>query len=139
MIQNLHHVAFVVESVDSGMDFIDKAFGIKPISRRKFNDQGVDLAIYQLGNSYFELTAPIGDSSALAQFLREKGPGIHHVAFGVSNVSEAVATLVEREIKLLGQGPSVGRSGWTVVNLDSQPHLGIAIQLVQKESETRPN
>ncbi len=132
MIQGLHHVAFVVESVDSGMDFADRAFGIKPVSRRKFEDQGIDLAIYQLGDTYFELTAPIGDDSALAKFLREKGPGIHHVAFGVPDISEAVATLVEREVRILGLGPTVGKSGWTVVNLDSQPHLGIAIQLVQK-------
>ena len=131
MLSNLHHVAFVVASVDSAMEFVDGSFGLKAISRNRFEQDGVDLAIYQLGQTFFEITAPIGENSPLKKFLAERGPGIHHVAFGVADIEAGVAELMERGVALADSQPRSGRSGWTVINVDSQQQMGLPLQLVQ--------
>lgn len=132
MLSRLHHVAFVVSSVDSAMEFIEKSFGLKAQSRTRFESDGVDLAIFRLGDTFFEVTAPIGQDSPLARFLEEKGPGIHHVAFGSEDLQSAVLEMANRGVNAGDGKPRTGRSGWTVVNVDSREALGIAVQLVQQ-------
>lgn len=133
MLERLHHVAFVVESVDSAMEYVGSSFGLRPISRERFVQDGVDLAIYQVGDTFFEVTAPLRPDCALGQYLAERGPGIHHVAFGVADISNAMSDLGERRVKLTADKPQKGRSGWTVASIDSNSELGAMLQLVQRE------
>src|SRR5688572_26339330 len=37
-------------------------------------------ATAKVGSVWWELTEPVGDKGIFAQFLREKGEGVHHIA-----------------------------------------------------------
>ena len=132
MIRDLHHVAFVVESVDGAQAYFERSFGLAPESRTSFEEQGVDLAIYRLGVSFFEVAAPTRPDTPLGRFLVEHGPGVHHVAFGVPDISAACRQFAERGGRLLDAEPRTGRSGWTVASLDAPRELGLELQLVQQ-------
>jgi methylmalonyl-CoA/ethylmalonyl-CoA epimerase len=54
---------------------------------------GVRLVFIQFGPIPIELLQPLDEKSIWAKFIKEKGEGIHHVAFGVSNYDEMVSTL----------------------------------------------
>lgn len=131
MIQDLHHVAFVVESLDAAAAYLKRSFGVEPASRTLFDDQGVELAIYRLGVTFFEVAMPTRADTPLGEFLAQRGPGIHHVAFGVPDVSDACRRFAEQGGRLLDERPRTGRSGWTVANLDARDVLGLELQLVQ--------
>mgnify|MGYP005845717161 CR=1 FL=1 len=131
MLRDIHHVAFVVQSVDAAAESLERCMGIRFLWRKAFPERGVDLAIYRLGNTFLEVTAPTGPESPLATFLAQRGPGVHHVAFGVTDVAESLAVLNERGCPLLDQRPTVGTSGWTVAPLDTGAVLGVALQMVQ--------
>jgi methylmalonyl-CoA/ethylmalonyl-CoA epimerase len=132
MLRDLHHVAFVVASVDAARAYFEGTFGLEPESRARFEEQGIDLAIYRLGTTFFEVSAPTRPDTPLGRFLAERGPGVHHVAFGVPDVSAACRELAEGGARLLDAEPRTGRSGWTVANLDARPELGLELQLVQQ-------
>lgn len=130
MFKGIHHVAYVVKSVDAAMEYWDQAFGMKPYFRERFEADGVDLAIYQVGDTFFEVSGPLGDSSPLQRFLDEKGQGIHHLAFKSHDIQASIDELVGRGTLKEGQKTNLGRSGWTVTNVDSTEALGIGIQMV---------
>jgi hypothetical protein len=54
---------------------------------------GVRLVWVKFGPLTFELLEPLDDKSIWARFIAQKGEGIHHVAFGVSNYVEMVEKL----------------------------------------------
>lgn len=51
---------------------------------------GVRLVFIKFGPLTLELLQPLDDKSIWSKFIEEKGEGIHHVAFGVSNYDEMV-------------------------------------------------
>lgn len=137
MIRELHHVAFVVESGDAAKAFFETTFGLTPESRTHFESQGVDLAIYRLGRTFLEVAMPTRPDTPLGRFLAEHGSGIHHVAFGVPDISAACRHLAEGGGRLLDAEPRTGRSGWTVANLDARAELGLELQLVQQAPDAK--
>ena len=136
MIRDLHHVALVVESADTVVAFLERAFGIRPESRKLFEEAGVDLAVYRLGSTFLEVSAPTRPGTPLGRFLAEHGPGVHHVAFAVADVSRSLSFLAENGCRLLDASPVTGRSGWTVGSLDTKGDLGVIVQLVQQPAST---
>ena len=46
-----------------------------------------------------EVLEPIGDDSFVARFLRERGPGFHHVTVEVEDVEQAAAAMRDHGIE----------------------------------------
>ena len=62
------------------------------------------IAWIQLGNVELELIEPQEENSVYAQFLREKGPGIHHVMFTPSNYQGCIERMKSCGIATLAEG-----------------------------------
>jgi methylmalonyl-CoA/ethylmalonyl-CoA epimerase len=62
---------------------------------------GVRLVFIKFGPLTIELLEPLDDKSIWSKFIAEKGEGIHHLAFGVSNYDEMVQTLSDQGHPLL--------------------------------------
>ncbi len=50
----------------------------------------VRLVFIKFGTHTIELLQPLDDKSIWSKFIKEKGEGIHHIAYGVSNYDEMV-------------------------------------------------
>ena len=76
-----------------------------------------------------ELMQPEPGVGPLGEFLRDKGPGVHHVAFRVDNLEEALQKAREEGFSPV-QEPREGVGGSRVAYIGG--HQGIMIQLVQR-------
>jgi 4-hydroxyphenylpyruvate dioxygenase-like putative hemolysin len=54
------------------------------------------LAVTHVGQVQWELVEPLDDDSIYAQFLGERGPGLHHVGVAVASYEDALAEAAER-------------------------------------------
>ncbi|MFC1983637.1 VOC family protein [Chloroflexota bacterium] len=61
----------------------------------------VRLVFIKFGAVPIELLQPLDDKSIWSKFIKEKGEGIHHIAFGVSNYDEMVLKLQEQNHPML--------------------------------------
>ncbi|MDD5591328.1 MAG: VOC family protein [Dehalococcoidales bacterium] len=61
----------------------------------------VRLVFIKLGAHSIELLQPLDEQSIWADFIRDKGEGIHHIAYGVSNYDEIVTKLQKQGQALL--------------------------------------
>ena len=61
----------------------------------------VRLVFVKFGTHTYELLQPLDDKSIWHSFIEEKGEGIHHVAYGVSNYDEMVDVCNAAGYKLL--------------------------------------
>ena len=92
-LRGVHHLGFAVTDLDEAIATYDRLFGATLEHRDRVADQGVDAASVLVGSSRIELLAPTGDDTPVGRFLAKRGPGMHHVAYEVDDVSAELARL----------------------------------------------
>jgi methylmalonyl-CoA/ethylmalonyl-CoA epimerase len=95
--------------------------------------QHVKVRAIQTGQSLLELLEPTSSESPIAGFLQKRGPGLHHVAFGVENLEAEIARLKQEGAVFVSDVPRAGRTGTKVVFLHPKWAKGVLIELVEHE------
>jgi len=80
------------------------SFGADCRFRGRPADCEAHLSLGWLGETQLELIEPVRGESLYADFLAERGPGLHHVAFEVPDFDAAVAGLSESGHERLMEG-----------------------------------
>ena len=87
------------------------------------------VAMSQQGPVQLQLIEYLEGETIFQQFLREKGEGLHHIAFKVRDLSAALAKSIARGVDVLQQDQFVGGGG--LAHLDSMKMGGFIIKLIQ--------
>lgn len=143
MITKVHHVSYVVDDLEVVMTFLRDQLGMEP-TWVGGEERGRREATYDVGHSEIQIKQPISGDTGLAAFLRERGPGLHHVAWAVDGLDQLAAQLGAGGFGLR-DGPVPHRSGesshprlvtkYRVINvLPSARHgLGERLQVVEDD------
>jgi len=101
----INHVAIVVENIDEALNFWRDALGLSMDHLEDVPSQLSKVAFLPVGSSKVELVAPTTDDSGMAKYLDNKGPGMHHICFEVSNIEEILFKLKEKGVRLINETP----------------------------------
>ena len=126
----IHHVGVAVEDLDTAVDTYERLFGGRLEHRERVEDQGVEAASLRLGGSRVELLAALGDDTPVGRFLAKRGPGMHHVAYEVDDVSAALAELSEQGVELIDAQPRRGMFGLQVAFVHPESVHGVLSEVV---------
>jgi len=88
------------------------------------------IAWMNLGNVELELIEPQDRYSLYAEFLRERGPGIHHIMLGTSNYANAMEHMDRQKIAAIGGGEL---QGTRFQMFDTQELLGFICEIAEGE------
>lgn len=125
------HVGVAVRSIDEALPFYKKALGLEPVHREQVTGQHVRVAFLQAGQTAVELLEPLGEEGAIWKFVKERGPGLHHVAFDVEgSVGEKMKALTEGGLPALEPAPRLGARGHHVCFLHPRLAHGVLVELV---------
>jgi methylmalonyl-CoA/ethylmalonyl-CoA epimerase len=128
------HIGFVVADVDAAVDHYRQAFGLEAWERISLPERHADIAVARLGETLLELIAPTSEEASFARFLREKGPGIHHIAYRVDDVAAALAELRARGVPLIDREARPGIHNTLVAFVHPKAGAqGVLIELVQHQ------
>jgi len=128
--RSIHHVGVAVEDLDSAVDTYERPFGGRLEHRERVEDQGVEAASLRLGGSRVELLAALGDDTPVGRFIARRGPGMHHVAYEVDDVSAALAELSEQGVELIDAEPRRGMFGLQVAFVHPESVHGVLSEVV---------
>lgn len=128
----IDHIGIAVHDLDQAVDEYRDTFGIWVDHREILEVDGVEVALLKVADSYIQLLAPVRDDAGLATFLRERGPGLHHVGYRVADCAVAVAAMVARGHRMVDQSPQPGVRGTTVAFVHPSSLFGTLIQLVEE-------
>lgn len=116
MFDYVHHVAYVVSDMDDALRIFRDTFELELTDRRVIEGEtSVEMAAFRCGPTIIEILRPI-NHPALAQFLEEHGPGLHHVGFAVRDLPKRVEELKEKGVFV--NGPFVAGTGWKIAYFD---------------------
>src|SRR3974377_1757208 len=92
----IHHVAVAVPEIAEARGFWRDALGLELHQVEEVPSQKSTVAFFPTGESEVELVRPNDAESGLAKFLKEKGPGMHHICFEVDDLEEMLSELKAR-------------------------------------------
>src|SRR5262249_10312868 len=130
-VSRIDHVSFATPSIDESLAWFQAVFGARERRRQRVEDEQYTFAELELPNSQvgFELIEPIGEGGFVSRFLKERGPGFHHITIQVDDVSQAATELRAQGIEPFGGVRGAGY--WQQTFIHPRDSNGILIQLVR--------
>lgn len=129
-VRGVHHLGFAVVDLDEAVATYQRLLGATLERRERVADQGVDAASLLVGGSRVELLAPTGDDTPVGRFLAKRGPGMHHVAYEVDDVSASLADLRDAGAELIDESPRSGLFGLQVAFVHPDSVHGVLTEVV---------
>ncbi len=130
-LNRIDQVAIAVPDLDAAIDFWQQAFGASLQRREIVPSDQVEEAMLEVGEGYIQLIAPTSEDSTVARFLARSGPGLHHVGFAVSSVSDALEHLKELDVRVIDEQPRTGGGGHQVAFVHPRGTGGVLVELVE--------
>ena len=131
MFTAVDHVGVAVDDLEAALALYRDTLGMPLVHRETVTDQGVEAALLDVGESHIELLAPLGPDTAVGKFLARKGPGLHHVAYRVDSVEDALAALSEAGMRLIDERPRTGIRNSRVAFVHPSSTGGVLTEIVQ--------
>ncbi|KHL15888.1 UNVERIFIED_CONTAM: glyoxalase [Mumia flava] len=133
----IDHVGIAVPDLDEALEFYANVFGLHSVHEEINEEQGVREAMLAVGDTdqRIQLLAPLSDASTIAKFLTRNGPGIQQLAYRVSDIDAASATLRDRGVRLLYDEPRRGTSDSRVNFVHPKDAGGVLVELVEPAAD----
>jgi hypothetical protein len=138
MFKNIVQIGVVVANLDETTKALSEIFGIGPFRtiywppagrtdiQRYYHGQPATftarMAFAEIGSLELELIEPLAGESAWADFLKERGPGIHHILFNTLDLKPVLDHLARHGINPTQSGSGI-RLGTIWTNFRS-PDIG---------------
>ncbi|MFN5324127.1 MAG: methylmalonyl-CoA epimerase [Bacteroidota bacterium] len=127
----IEHIGIAVKDLKTAGETYTKILGMPPYKTETVESEGVNTMFFQIGESKIELLESIHAESPISKFIDKKGEGIHHIAFGVSDIKAEMKRLEEEGFTLLNAEPKLGADNKWVCFLHPKGSHGVLIELCQ--------
>lgn len=96
------------------------------------NSAEYDMAMqmFRTGNIEFELMQPASPQGIIAQFLKKRGEGLHHLAFEVEDIAENITWMKKHNVKIINEQP-VSVDDLKASFLHPESFGGVLIELIE--------
>lgn len=129
-VTKINHVAIAVPEIEGALDFWRDALGLELDHIEDVPSQNSIVAFLPTGESEVELVKPTQEDSGLGRFLKEKGPGIHHVCLEVDDLEGMLADLKSKGVRFIDEEP-VLLPGRKVAFIHPKASGGVLVELFQ--------
>ena len=131
MFARIDHVGVAVEDLDAGIALYEKTYDMALVHRETVTEQGVEAVLLDVGENHVELLRPLAEDTPVGKFLAKRGPGLHHVAYQVTDIEAVLASLRDAGVRLLDETPRTGIRGSRVAFLHPKSSGGVLTEIVQ--------
>jgi methylmalonyl-CoA/ethylmalonyl-CoA epimerase len=131
MFARVDHIGVAVEDLDAAIALHEEAYGMAVAHREVVEAQGVEAVLLDVGENHVELLRPLNGETPVGRFLSKRGPGLHHVAYQVTDVQATLDTLRDRGLRLIDEAPRTGIRGSRVAFLHLDSSGGVLTEIVQ--------
>ncbi|XKH51108.1 methylmalonyl-CoA epimerase [Chryseomicrobium palamuruense] len=135
--KKVDHIGIAVHSIDEALPYYIEILGLPLLKVEEVQSEQVKVAFLDAGNLKLELLEPLSESSAIHGFLEKKGPGMHHIAFGVESIQARLNDLKDNGVRLIQEQPKVGAGGALVAFIHPKSSHGVLYELCEKQSEAK--
>jgi methylmalonyl-CoA epimerase len=127
----IEHIGIAVKSLAAAVKVYEQAIGLKVAGYDEVDEQGVRVAMLEIGESRIELLEPTRPDSPIEKFMNKRGEGIHHIAVRVDDIEESLQQLKAAGIRLIDETPKRGAHNTRVAFIHPASTHGVLMELVE--------
>jgi methylmalonyl-CoA/ethylmalonyl-CoA epimerase len=127
----IDHIGVAVEEIEPALKLYRDSFELHVAHREVVEEQGVEAVLLDVGENHVELLAPLGPDTPVGKFLASKGPGMHHVAYQVTDIDATLEALTQAGMRLIDEQPRTGIRGSRVAFIHPRSTAGVLTEIVQ--------
>lgn len=131
MLTRVHHIGIAVHDLDATIELYRTAFGVTEWERISMPERHMEIVVCRVGETLIEFITPTAPEAAFTKFLKERGEGLHHIAYQVDQIEPALRTLDDRGIRLIDEHGRPGMHDTCVAFLHPKAMMGVLIELVE--------
>jgi len=131
MLRGVDHVALAVSDLEAAIDHYERVWGLTLAHREVVPEQGVEEAMFRLGDTHLQLVAPLSPETPVGRFIERRGEGLHHIAYRVDEIEAALASARENRLMLVDDSPRRGSRNTRVAFVHPKTNHGVLVELVQ--------
>jgi methylmalonyl-CoA/ethylmalonyl-CoA epimerase len=132
-ISHIEHIGIAVNKLEEAIPYYENVLGLKCYAVEEVADQKVKTAFFMVGQTKIELLESTDPEGPIGKFIEKKGPGVHHLAFAVDNVNEALNELADKGVQLIDKTGRKGAEGLNIGFLHPKSTLGVLTEICGKE------
>src|SRR5437867_3145606 len=128
----LEHIGIAVRSLAARIPFYRDLLGLPLTREEDVPTERVRVAFLGNAAAHIELLEPLADDGPIAEFLKKRGEGIHHLCFEVADIEAALDRARKAGVAVIGEAPRPGAGGRRVAFLHPRSTGGVLIELSEK-------
>jgi len=134
MVRKIEHIGIAVQDLEKSLLPYQELLGLELKETEELDVQGAltRVAFFPIGETNVELVYTTAKTGLAAEFLRDHGEGIHHIAFEVEDLEKTFQSLRSRGIQFVWDKIITGSRGSKVAFFKAEEFNGVYIELVQK-------
>ncbi len=130
---HIEHIGIAVESLEASIPYYEKVLGLECYAIEDVTDQKVRTAFFRVGDTKIELLESTDPDGPIGKFIERKGPGVHHLAFAVEQVDEALKHAASEGVQLIDREARRGAEGLMIGFLHPRSTQGVLTEFCGKE------
>lgn len=133
MVKRISHLGLAVKDLDAAIQLYEQVFGLRIAHRWVAEADRMEAASFRVGDLEIELMQPLEDDSPVGRFIARRGEGIHHIAYRVDDVADALHRARDAGVATIDQEPRPGGDGRTRIGfLHPRSTFGVLTELEQE-------
>ncbi len=134
-VSHIEHLGIAVKSLEEAIPYWEDVLGLKCYNIEEVADQKVKTAFFMVGQTKIELLEPTSEESTIAKYIEKRGQGVHHVAFAVEGIEDALADATEKGVQLIDKAPRKGAEGLSIAFLHPKSTMGVLTELCEDKNK----
>jgi methylmalonyl-CoA epimerase len=111
VVKGVNHIGILVRDLDETLQLYQDLFDAKPGKIETVAEQGVKTVMVNIGGTTkLEILQPLPESN-MAEVLKKRGEGLHHISLEVDNVDQTPDSLASKGVGLIDKKARRGLEG----------------------------
>lgn len=133
----LDHVGIAVRSIEDALPFYLNVLNGELEDRYTSDAPGVEVhvAVVKTSDKVIELLEPTNPTSPVARFMKQRGKGVHHIAYRVDNLDEAIEEARQKGVRFLEDTRRTNLRGRRLIYLNPISTDGTIVEFCDYQKE----
>ncbi|MCE1200961.1 MAG: methylmalonyl-CoA epimerase [Bacteroidia bacterium] len=133
---HIEHIGIAVKNLEEAIPFYETLLGTPCYAVEEVADQRVKTAFFMVGQTKIELLESTDPEGPVGKFIEKKGEGIHHIAFAVQGLEQALDEARNAGIRLIDEQPRKGAEGLHIAFLHPKSTFGVLTELCEDKNKS---
>ncbi len=129
----IDHIGIAVENLDEALKLYRRILKVKREKIAEAPAEKIRTALLWLEEGIIEVMEPQGDEGPVAQFLRKRGAGLHHIAVTVPSLDDALREAASEGFTIVPPAPRRGVLGNRVAFIHPKSLNGVLLELCERK------